>query len=95
MSTMRTLAAATFIAVFVLANLPAAFAGEWKKVLAATAVVIVAAVAGAVGYALGKATAQVDQIVREEVDEHRERDEFAMELRPEYRTPPTDTGETR
>jgi hypothetical protein len=38
---------------------------------------------------------QINRIFREEVDEHRERDEFAMERRVEYRTPPTNTGETQ
>lgn len=41
---------------------------------------------------------EINRIFREEVDEPRERDEFATELRVEYRTPPADTdttGETR
>lgn len=53
--------------------------------------VIVALAAAAAGYALGKASAQADRIVREEVDEQRhldderreltDPDEFAMNLR--------------
>lgn len=42
--------------------------------------------------ALNRAERKVDQILREELDDP---DPFNTRLRPEYRTPPTDTGETR
>jgi phosphate/sulfate permease len=74
----------------------------WLATLAAAAV---AALVFAAVRALRRANAQHAQIVREEVDEPRaleaerreltDPDPFNTELRVEYRTPPTDTGETR
>lgn len=97
---MRTLAIAVLIAAFVLGNLPAAFAGEWSKVGAATVVITLMAAAGWFGYAFGRGTAKHDQIVREEVDAYRELDDpdpFNTRLRisPVTRLDDTDTGETR
>jgi membrane protein implicated in regulation of membrane protease activity len=90
---------ASYYRSLVITGLVAAFTGAvigvaatqlgWPTTLAILAVPVLALAAVK---ALRRANAKHAQIVSEEVDEPRERDEFAMELR----IPPTDTtGETR
>lgn len=81
---MRPLAIAALAVAFVLGNVPAVLSGEWMKVVGATIVLALMAGAARVGYHLGRASNQVVQAVREEVDEHRERAEVAPDRPQTY-----------
>jgi len=102
---MRLIAIVALATGYVLGNLPAAVAGEWKRVLEVAAVIVLMAIAGRIGYHLGRATEKQKQIDSEEVDEHRalqaelaeltDPDPFNTSLRipPVTRIDDTDTGD--